>query len=249
MSRTPSSERESDTNLPLFAAGKSSGFFYRVFYKAKNGIVRSILYNSPHELILNLHAFENHNEIVYILKEDQSEYIKITVDQFKITIADTLYTTTIEQAEMLYLRLLLTNHHSRSISDRGRYRQINHQLNNLMLTIRGGIDSYISYQSNHKTALYMKSRRLSNIHLLAKVAEWHDDNPNGIYMTHINMPSAMRGQPLHSLFQEAVRLLLRKDRVRLYYYNPIQEDENDKIIPTEPIIHSAIIKAINQLIQ
>ncbi|HCW07525.1 MAG TPA: hypothetical protein DGG95_09205 [Cytophagales bacterium] len=90
---------------------------------------------------------------------------------------------------------------------------------------------------------------LSNIHLLAKVAEWHDDNPGDIYMTHVNMPRVMRNQPLHSLFQEAIRLLLRKDQVRLYYYDPIPEDENDKIIPTEPIIHSAIIKAINQLIQ
>ncbi len=130
--------------LPLFTAGKSSGFFYRVSYKTRNSIIRSILYNSPHELILNLSSFGGNDSITYVLREDESDHVSITVDQFKITIANTLYTTTIEQIETLYLRLLLVNHHSRYIPDRGRFRQLHYTLSAYMAKIRGGTDSYAS---------------------------------------------------------------------------------------------------------
>ena len=244
------SDGASKKNLPLFSAGQSSGFFYRISYKTRSNIIKSLQYNSVHELILNLYCFENGDTITYILKEDGSDYITITVDEFKITVANTLYITTDgnvhARLEWLYLRLLLTNHHSLSIPDKGRFRQLDYTLRSYMTTIRGGIDCYITYQSNHKVALFMKYRRYSSIHLLSKVVEWNDDHQNDISINHINAPSEIRDQPM---FQEALKLYLRKDQFRLYYYDPIPGAENDKIIPTEPAITSAIIKVINQLLK
>jgi len=240
---TDPSEGVANENLPFLTAGKSSGFFYRVSYKSKDNVIRSLQYTSVHELILNLYCFQNDDAITYVSREDNSDYITITVDQFKITVAESLYTTTHDNLELLYLRLLLTNHHSSSITDRGRYRQFDFTLRKYLTTLKGGIDSYLSYE-NRKVVFYLKYRRLSTNHLLASIIEWNDQHD--IHMNHINTPSNICNL---GLLEEALKLSLRKGQFRIYRYDPIPEAENDKIIPTEPTITSAIIKVINQLLK
>lgn len=230
-------------SFPLFAAGKSFGFFYRVSYKSRDNVIRTLQYTSVHELILNVYCFKEDDTITYVSREDDSDYMTITVDQFKISIAESLYTTTHDNLELLYLRLLLTNHHSQSITDRGRYRQFDFTLRKYLITLKGGIDSYLSYE-NRKVVFYMKYRRMCANHLLASIIEWNDQHD--IHINHINIPSNIGNQ---GLLEEALKLSLRKSQFRLYRYDPIPEAENDKIIPTEPTITSAIIKVINQLLK
>jgi len=243
MTTDPPDGAGANEHLPLFNSQKPGAFYYRVSYKTRDNVIRTILYTSVHELILNLSYFDSNAEVVYVLKEDDSDFMTITVDQFKITIAKSLYTTTHDNLEILYLRLLLTNHHSPSITDRGRYRQFDFTLRKYLITLKGGIDSYLSYE-NRKVVFYMKYRRMSTNHLLASIIEWNDQHD--IHLNHINIPSNIGNQ---ELLEEALKLSLRKSQFRIYRYDPIPEAENDRIVPTEPAITSAMIKVINQILK
>lgn len=226
--------------LPFLFAGKST-FNYRVEYSLRN-IIRSIQYTSVHELILNLYCFKGTDTVTYVLREDGSNYMIIPVGEFKTVISDSIYSVTHDHLERLYLRLLLTNQFSQSIADRGRFKQFDLTLSRYLTTIKGGMDCYLAYE-NRRVIFYAKYRRLSTNHLLAKIIEWNDQHD--IHINHINIPKGIGNQ---GLFEEVLKLHLRKNQFRIYHYDPISEAENDKIVPTEPTITSAIIQVINQLL-
>lgn len=227
-------------HLPFLFAGNST-FHYRVEYSLRN-IIRSIQYASVHELILNLYCFTDTDMVTYVSRDDGRDYMIIPVSEFKTVISDSIYSALHDHLERLYLRLLLTNQYSQSIPDRGRFKQFDFTLRRYLTTIKGGMDCYLAYE-NRRVIFYAKYRRLSTNHLLAKILEWNDQHD--IHVNHINIPKGISNQ---GLFEEALKQHLRKNQFRIYHYDPIPEAENDKIVPTEPVITSAIIQVVNQLL-
>ena len=214
-------------------------YLYRVTYRTSRKSDHEITYTSPHEIILNLYCFKNEDRITYLDRSSKEEMFTTTVDRFKYLIAESVYQVGQEKLELLYLRLLLTNHYSKSIPDRGRWRQYDQILRQWMSTLKGGYDSYLTTDDRMRTIFYSKVRHTSNIHLLSTIANWN--NHNDIHMTHINLPKTMGNR---GLVYECLRVELSKQVFRLYEYDP---HPDDKIFETNA--SQQIIAVINQLIK
>lgn len=134
------------------------------------------------------------------------------------------------------MRLLLTNRYSKKIADKGRFRQLDSVLRKYLVSLKGGYDSYLSYE-NRRVILYFKYRRMSSIHLLAVIDHWNTQNPD-ININHINTPIISN----QGLLYECLRVELTRERFRMYHYDPVDEDN---IQSTK--IDSEIIQVINQI--
>ncbi|MBL7839389.1 MAG: hypothetical protein JNJ75_04550 [Cyclobacteriaceae bacterium] len=221
---------------PLFVSPLP--FLYRMIYRDTRRSNNVITYTTPHEIILNLHCFRDDDKITYINRDNNQEVFTITVDRFKVMLAESLYNVSHDDLELLYMRLILTNRYSKSIADKGQFRQMDTVLRRYLVSIKGGYDSYLSYE-NRKVILYFKYRRMSPIHLLAVLDYWNTQNPD-ININHINTPIVSN----QGLLYECLRVELTKERFRMYHYDPVDEDN---ILPTK--IDSEIIQVINQLIK
>lgn len=224
---------------PLFVSPLP--FLYRMVFRDNRRSKNEITYATPHEIIINLHAFGNDDKITYINRENNQEVFTITVDRFKVMLAESLYNVSHDDLELLYLRLLLTNHYSKSIVDKGLFRSYHHHLNTFLCKIRGGYDCYLAYE-RRKVILYFKYRRLSTCVLLAVLEKWNHENLD-IQVNHVNVPESV--PHTNGLVYESLRVILGQDRFRLYSYKPVEED--NIIQPTK--IDSELISIINQLIK
>jgi len=220
---------------PLFVSPLP--FLYRMVYRGARQSNNIITYSTPHEIILNLHCFKDDDQITYINRENDQEVFTITVDRFKVMLAESIYNVSHDDLELLYMRLLLTNRYSKTIADKGLFRQHDSVLRKYLISIKGGYDSYLAYE-NRKEILYFKYRRLSSIHLLAVIQHWNFEND--IHINHINTPITTN----QGLLYECLRVELSKKQFRMYHYDPVEEDN---ILPTK--IDSEIIQVINQLIK
>jgi hypothetical protein len=221
---------------PLFVSPLP--FLYRIVYRDRRRENNILTYGTPHEIILNLHCFRDDDKITYINRDNNQEIFTITVDRFKVMLAESIYNVSHDELELLYMRLLLTNRYSKSIADRGRFRQMDTVLRRYLVSLRGGYDSYLSYE-NRKVILYFKYRRMSSIHLLAVIDYWNTQNPD-INVNHINTPITNN----HGLLYECLRVELGKGQFKMYQYQPV---EDDNIQPIK--IDIEIIQVINQLIK
>jgi len=213
-------------------------YLYRVNYRTSPKADHEITYTSPHEIILNLYCFKNEDRITYLDRSSKEEIFAITVDRFKYLIAESIYQVEQEKLELLYMRLLLTNRYSKTIPDRGRFRQLDHIFRQWLLTLKGGYDIYLTTEQI-RTILYAKVRRTSSIHLLSTIEHWN--NQNDIHMNHINLPKTMGNR---GLVYECLRVELSKQGFRLYEYDPLPEDN---MFITDA--SREIIQVINQLIK
>jgi hypothetical protein len=220
---------------PLFVSPLP--FLYRIVYRNTGKSNNIITYGTPHEIILNLHCFRDDDEVTYINRENNQEIFTITVGKFKVMLAESIYNVSHDDLELLYMRLLLTNRYSKKIADRGRFRQLDNIFRRYLISLRGGYDSYLSYE-NRRVILYFKYRRFSSIHLLAVIQQWNSQND--IHINHINTPITIN----QGLLYECLRVELTKKQFRMYHYDPVAEDN---IQPLK--IDSEIIKVINQLIK
>lgn len=213
-------------------------YLYQVSYRTSRKVDNIITYTSPHEIILNLFCFKNEDRITYLDRDTRDQIFTTTIDRFKYLIAESLYQVDQEKLELLYMRLLLTNRYSKTIPDRGRFRQLDHILRQWLLTIKGGYDIYLTTEQV-RTILYSKVRRTSSIHLLTTIQHWN--NQNDIHMNHINLPKTMGNR---GLVYECLRVELSKQGFRLYEYDP---HPDDKMFETN--VSREIIQVINQLIK
>jgi hypothetical protein len=220
---------------PLFVSPLP--FIYRIAYRSNRRSSKIITYGTLHEIILNLHCFRLDDKITYINRGNNQEIFTITVDRFKVMLAESIYNVSHDDLELLYMRLLLTNRYSKSMADKGLFRQLDSVLRKYLVSLRGGYDSYLAYE-NRKVILYFKYRRLSSIHLLAVIEHWNSQND--IHINHINTPMTTN----QGLLYECLRVELSKKQFRMYHYDPVEEDN---IQPTK--IDSEIIQVINQLIK
>lgn len=222
---------------PLFIS--PTLYLYKVAYRTSRKADHEIIYTSLHEIILNLYCFKNEDRITYLDRDSKEEIFTTTVDQLKSLIAESLHQVDQDKLELLYLRLLLTNLYSKTIPDRGRWRQNDIILRQWMLTLKGGYDSYLTTDDRMRTILYSKVRRTSSIHLLSTIQHWN--NENDIHMNHINLPKNMGNR---GLVYECLRVELSKQGFRLYEYDP---HPDDKMFETNA--NQEIIAVIKQLIR
>jgi hypothetical protein len=221
---------------PLFISPMP--YLYRLTYRTSRKADHEITYTSPHEIILNLYCFKSEDRITYLDRSSKQEIFNISVDRFKYLIAESIYQVDQEKLELLYMRLLLTNRYSKTIPDRGRFRQLDHIFRQWLLTLKGGYDIYPT-TGQIPIILYTKVRRTSSIHLLSTIEHWNSQND--IHMNHINLPKTMGNR---GLVYECLRVELPKQGFRLYEYDPLPED---KMFITDA--SREIIQVINQLIK
>jgi hypothetical protein len=201
-----SNRGEGEESLSLFALSPSI-YLYRVSYRTSKNIL-TIIYNSIHELILNLSSFKPKDKVTYVLKNDNKDFITITVHKLRFTLSESLLTASSNSLERLYLRLLITNKYA-SVSDRGRYLFYDHTLRQLLRTIRGGVDGYLSYE-NRRVIFRMKCRRLSAVFAYATILDWNQSND--IHINFVNVPHEMANT---DLMVEALFLHLRRDQIKM----------------------------------
>ena len=217
---------------------RSLPFTYRVSYLTSGNRTRNIEYLSPHEIILNLKSFKPDDKITYINRDTGKDVFTITFDKFNLMLAESMLDASPANLELLYGRILLTNRFSKSIGDRGRLRHYDSILRKFLLTLKGGIDSYLAYE-NRRVILYLKCRRPSIHHLTTIIQSKMDEDD--IHFYHINIPSTL---PNQGLLVELLRMEIPRSKFRIYSYDPVPEEDN--IISTD--ISREIIQVINQLI-
>jgi hypothetical protein len=122
---------------PLFVSPLP--FLYRIVYQGTRRTSKTITYGTPHEIILNLHCFRDEDKITYINRDNNQEVFTITVDRFKVMLAESIYNVSHDELELLYMRLLLTNRYSKTIADKGLFRQHDTVLRRYLVSIRGWI--------------------------------------------------------------------------------------------------------------
>src|SRR5690606_35258933 len=98
-------------------------FLYRAYRGSRRG-TNVMTYTTPHEIILNLNCFRDNDKIIYINRDSNQEVFTITVNRFKVMLAESIYNVSHDELELLYMRLLLTNRYSKSIADKGLFRQL-----------------------------------------------------------------------------------------------------------------------------
>jgi hypothetical protein len=231
--RSDPTPNDGDAKSVPFFIPKALPFTYRVFYTYK-ARTEQIEYRSPHEVILNLRLFQNSDTIVYVNADTDVDVFSMTVDRFKMTVAEKILELSDDEIEALYIRLLLVNHHSNSISDKGHLKEIDRRLRKQLAKIKNGYDHYFTGD-----ILYLKYRRRSINHLRAVILERTD-----IRLYHINLPQSI---PNSWLFRNALNLSIPDTITRIYTFTPVPEDNIvDTPIPGMP---GKIIRIINTLIK
>jgi hypothetical protein len=213
-------------------------FTYRVSYLGPRNRACNIEYLSPHEVILNIKSFRADDTITYINRDTGKDVFAITIDKFNLMPAESMLDASAGNLELLYGRLILTNHFSKTTADRGRLKYLDSILRKYLLSLKGGVDSYLAYE-NRKVILYLKCRRPSIHHLTAIIESKMDEND--IHFYHINIPSTL---PNQGLLVELLRMDIPRSKFRLYSYDPVPEEDN--IISSD--ISREIVQVINQLI-
>ena len=226
---------QGDESHPFFIS-KAPAFRYRVSYIHQSKI-KHIEYRSPLEVILNLRSFQDSETITYISMETGNDAFAMTIQNFKFEVAQTVVNSSNEAIEALYLRLLLMNHYSPSIPDRGYFKEHDRQLRRQLVATRGGTDHHV-----HGGILFLKSRRMSVSYLRAVILA--NQSEYDIQFYNINIPSAI---PNRLLFREALRLSIPDSILRMHSYNHhFEEHMVDTSIPGIP---NKIIRIINTLIK
>jgi hypothetical protein len=224
---------------------RSLPFTYRASYFTAGNRTRNIEYLSPHEIILNLKSFKPDDTITYVNRDTGKDVFRISFDKFNLMLAESMLDASPGNLELLYGRLLLTNQFSKSIADKGRLKYFDQILRKYLLTLKGGIDSYLAYE-NRKVILYLKYRRTSVHHLTTIIQSKMEEND--IHFYHINIPSSTLDEkltlPNQGLLVELLRMDIARSKFRIYSYDPVPEEDN--IISTD--ISREIIQVINQLI-
>jgi hypothetical protein len=219
-----------------FFIPKTLAFRYRVSHSFQLKS-HQIEYRSPFEVIFNLRNFQNTDTITYINMDNGKDAFTMSIDRFKLTVAQTVINGSTNDIESLYLRLILTNHYSPSIPDRGYFKEHDRQLCKQLSVIRGGIDHHV-----HDDILYLKCRRMSVSYLRAVILA--SRNEYDIQSFNINTPYAI---PNRRLFREVLRLSIPDSILRMHTYNHRSEEHMmDTPIPGIP---SEIIRIINTLIK
>lgn len=221
---------------PLFVSPLP--FLYRMVFRDTRRRKNEITYTTPHEIILNLHAYANEDQIVYINRQNNQEVFTITVDRFKVMLAETFYNVSYHDLELLLMRLSLTNRYSKSIIDKGHFRYLDGLLRDHLCKLKGGYDGFLTYEKQ-SVILYFKYRRDSAVVLLSILREF--DRHNDIQIYHINIPKTI---PNQGLIYECLRVEFNKRQFRLYTYDPVEEDN---IQPKKADVE--IIQVLNQLIK
>lgn len=231
---------DSDSITPEGGGNEATPFFlpkalpysYRVSYTHQAN-TQQIEYKSPHEVILNLRLFKDDDTITYI-NIDGHDAFTMTIYRFKVMIASTVIESSTERLESLYIRLLITNHHSSAIADKGFFKEFDRRLRKQLARIKTGYDHRLIGD-----ILYLKYRRLSINHIRAVILERND-----IQLYHINLPQSI---PNSWLFRDALNLSIPNTITRIYTFSPVPEDN---ILDTPiPGIPSGIIRIINTLIK
>jgi hypothetical protein len=231
---------DSDSITPDGGGGDATPFFlpkalpysYRVT-STHQSKTEQIEYRSSHEVILNLRLFKDDDTITYI-NIDGHDAFTMTVYRFKVMVASTVIDSSTEQLESLYIRLLITNHHSSAIPDKGFFKELDRRLRKQLGKTKTGYDHHFIGD-----ILYLKYRRMSINHLRAVILEKSD-----IQLYHINLPQSI---PNSWLFRDALNLTIPNTITRIYTFSPVPEDN---IIDTPiPGIPSTIIRIINTLIK
>lgn len=219
-----------------FFIPKTLAFRYRVSYSFQSKM-NQIEYRSPLEVILNLRSFQNTDTITYINMDNGKDAFTMTIDRFKLNVAQSVINSSTDDIESLYLRLILTNHYSPSIPDRGYFKEHDRQLRKQLSVIRGGIDHHL-----HCDILYLKCRRMSVSYLRAVILASRYEYD--ILSYNINTPYDI---PNRRLFREVLRLSIPDNILRMHTYNHRYEEFMvDTPIPGIP---SGIIRIINTLIK
>jgi hypothetical protein len=198
-------------------------------------------YVSPHEVILNLACYRPNDLITYVNRDSGKDMFTITIEKFNLMLAESIMVASANDIEVLYGRLLLTNHYSKAIADRGRLRFYDDVLRRHLSSLKGGVDSYLCLEQR-KVVLYLKTRRPS-IHHITTILKNHQAE-NEIHYYHINTPSIGSIHQHRELLAELIRMDIPKSKFRLYTYDP--HPEEDHIIETN--ISTELIQVINQLI-
>lgn len=220
-------------NATPFFMPKALPFYYRVSYIYQFR-TEQIEYRSPHEVILNIQLFQDGDTITYINADDGQDVFTMTIYRFKVMVANTMIESSTEKLEALYIRLLLTNHYSNAIVDKGHFKEIDRRLRKQLARTNTGYDHYLTGD-----ILYLKYRRLSLNHLRAVILEKSD-----IRLYHINLPQSI---PNSWLFRDALNLSIPDTITRIYTFSPVPEDN---IVDTPiPGIPDKIIRIINTLIK
>jgi hypothetical protein len=230
---------EDDFNHPLFISPVP--YLYSVTYRTSKRNNQVIAYTSPHEIILNLYCFKDSDKISYADKETGEDLFTISVARFKYMLSESVYHADQNCLETLYMRLLLVNRYSRTIADRGRFRQFHYTLTQFLWRMKGGYDIFLT-TDRLRTILFAKARRLSCLHILAAIEHWNKQND--IHLNHLNLPTSIPDNN-RSLLYECLRVDLTEKRFRLHSYTPA--DGEEVIFPTE--ITSELTQVINQLIK
>jgi hypothetical protein len=169
--------------------------------------------------------------------ETGKDAFAMTIQNFKFEVAQTTHNSSNDSIEALYLRLLLMNHYSPSVSDRGYLKEHDRQLCRSLISTRGGIDRHV-----HGGILFLKSRRMSVSYVRAVILASQSEYDIQYY--NINTPFAI---PNRRLFREVLRLSIPDNILRMHSYNHRSEDHMvDTPIPGIP---DKIIRIINTLIK
>ncbi len=214
-------------------------FTYRVSYVGPGKRSHTIEYLSPHEIILNMKSFRPDDSITYVNRDTGKDLFTISFKKFARMLSESMLDTSPGNLELLYGRLILTNRFSKSIIDRGRLWHYDRSLRKYLLTLKGGIESYLAYE-RLRVVLYLKYRRTSIHHLITTVLAMQEEDD--IHFCHINIPSTLENQ---GLMVELLRMDLPKSKFKIYSYEPVEGE--DVILPA--IITKEITQIINQLIK
>src|SRR5579859_7589803 len=122
-------------------------FTYRISYLGPRNRTCNIEYLSPHEIIFNFRSFRPEDTITYINRNTGRDVFTITFDKFNLMLAESMLDSSPGNLELLYGRLLLTNRFSKTIADRGQLKYLDQILRKYLLTLKGGIDSYLAYEN------------------------------------------------------------------------------------------------------
>ena len=151
-----------DNATPFFMP-KGLPYSYRVSYTYQSK-TEQIEYRSPHEVILNLRLFADTDTVTYVNVDDGTDVFSMTIYRFKVMVASTMIESSTEKLESLYIRLLITNHHSSAVADKGFFKEFDRRLRKQLARTKSGYDHRLIGD-----ILYLKYRRLSINHLRAVI--------------------------------------------------------------------------------
>lgn len=109
---------------PLFVSPLP--FLYRIVYRDRQSGDSTLTYGTPHEIILNLHCFRDDDKITYINRDNNQEIFTITVDRFKVMLAESIYNVSHDELEPKSLVKIIRLYPDESVQNVGFHSPINH---------------------------------------------------------------------------------------------------------------------------